>query len=67
MNKDELYKMIRVAYGYGKDIPDSLIEYGIKKFEFTPIINLYKAGYRPQAKEAIKNESKTPKRKVAEK
>jgi hypothetical protein len=50
MKSEVLYKMIRVAYGYGDDIPDSLIEYGIKRFDFAPIISLYKAGYRLQPK-----------------
>ena len=61
MEKDELYKMIRIAYGYGKNIPDSLIEYGIKKYDFMPVINLYKAGYRLQPKNTDKKQTTTKK------
>ena len=62
MKSEVLYKMIRVAYGYGDDIPDSLIAYGIKRFDFAPIINLYKAGYRLPPKgadKAVANDKKT--------
>lgn len=65
MNSDELYEMIRVAYGYGEDIPDSLIAYGIKKFDFMPIVNLYKKGYRLQQKDEVKNTAETTKKPTA--
>ena len=55
MYNEELYKMIRIAYNYGNDIPDSLIAYGIKKFDFMPVVNLYKAGCRLQQKNTAKN------------
>lgn len=59
MHNEELYKMIRVAYNYGDDIPDSLIAYGITKFDFMPVVNLYKAGYRVQPKSTAKNTAKS--------
>jgi hypothetical protein len=62
MNSVELYEMIRVAYNYGNDIPDSLIAYGIKKFDFAPVVNLYKAGYRVQQKEKSKSSVATAKK-----
>lgn len=66
MNSELLYKMIRVAYNYGDDIPDSLIAYGIKKFDFAPVVNLYKAGYRLPQKDTAKPTT-TPKNVTAKK
>ena len=43
---NELYKMIRVAYRYGDDVPDSLIAYGLSRKDFQPVVNLYNAGYK---------------------
>ena len=63
MASKELYKMIRVAYNYGDDIPDSLIEYGLKKFDFAPVVNLYKANYREQPKNTASPTVKKPKTK----
>lgn len=61
MKNEELYKMIRIAYGYGDDIPDSLIAYGIKKFDFMPVINLYRANYRQMPKNTAKKPTATKK------
>lgn len=66
MNSEVLYKMIRDAYNYGDDIPDSLIAYGIKKFDFAPIVNLYKAGYRLPTDSTVKP-APTPKKATAKK